>query len=121
VSTQKKEVCGENAPGLHAQEVPPAWSIAARRGVDAGLLQDRPHWACRNLGAEPGEFVVDPSVTQKEFSRPATGSIGAARCRAVTAGSVAWGLGPASCHPVSVPSQDRGGGEDPMQSAGWGQ
>jgi hypothetical protein len=79
VSTQKKEVCGENAPGLHTQEVPPAWSIAARRGIDAGLLQDRPHCACRNLGAEPGEFVVDPSVTQKEFSRPATGSIGAAR------------------------------------------
>jgi hypothetical protein len=35
-----EEVGGEYALGLRAQELPPTWSIAARCGVHASLLQD---------------------------------------------------------------------------------
>jgi hypothetical protein len=40
---------------------------------------------------------------------------------ASAAGSRASGLGPASLHQVAVPPQDGGRGDDPMQSASWGQ
>lgn len=53
--------------------------------------------------------------------RPAAAPTGAARvpCGGRRFGGV--GLGPASCHQVPVPPHDRGGGDDPMPSAGLGQ
>jgi hypothetical protein len=44
----------------------PGGAAAARSGVDAGLLEDRPYHAVRKLVAEPGEFFLDPPVTQVE-------------------------------------------------------
>ena len=58
-----KEVRGENALGLPAQELPPTWPVAARRGVDTGSFQDHPHRTGRDRVAEPGEFALDPPVT----------------------------------------------------------
>jgi hypothetical protein len=59
-----EEVGGENAAGLPAQELPPAGPVAAKGGINAGSLQDRPHGTRRDLVAKPGEFAVDaPSMT----------------------------------------------------------
>ncbi|MFL6146247.1 MAG: hypothetical protein ACJ72I_01795 [Pseudonocardiaceae bacterium] len=121
VSTQKMAVT-KMPQGLPVQEMPPAWPVAARGGVDASSLQDRPHRICRNLVAEPGEFAVDPSVTPGGVlcgqPQDQSAQLG---CCAAAAGSVASRLGPASFHQVPVPPQDRGGGDDPMQSPGLGQ
>jgi hypothetical protein len=58
-----EEICGKNAPGLYPQELPPAWPVAARSGIDAGSFENRPHGTSRNLVAKPSEFAVDVSVT----------------------------------------------------------
>jgi hypothetical protein len=63
-----EEICGKNAPGLYPQELPPAWPVAGRSGIDASLLENRPHGTSRNLVAKPSEFAVDPPVTQEQFS-----------------------------------------------------
>ena len=58
-----EEVRGENAPGLHPQELPPAGPVAARGGIDAGSFETRPHGTGCYLVAELGEFAVDAPVT----------------------------------------------------------
>lgn len=63
-----EEIGGENASGLHPQELPPAGPVAARSGIDASSLENRPHGTCRNLVAKPSELAVDPPVAQEEFS-----------------------------------------------------
>jgi hypothetical protein len=117
-----EEVRGQNAPGLHAQELSPAQPVAARCGVDTGSLQDQPHRTRRNLVAKSDEFALDPSVPPGGVLRGQPQDQPAQfGCRAAAAGSAASGLGPASFHQVPVPPQDRGGGDDPMQSASLGQ
>jgi len=56
-------VRGENAVCLGGQELSPGRAVTARRGIDTGSLQDRPHRTGRNRVAEPGEFILDPPVT----------------------------------------------------------
>jgi len=60
------EVGGENAACLGGQAPLPGGAAAASSGVDAGLLEDRPYHAGRKLVTEPGEFCLDPPVTQVE-------------------------------------------------------
>jgi hypothetical protein len=67
-SVDAEEVGGKNALGLGGQELTPGEAAAARCGVDAGSLQDRPHRAGRKLVAESGEFALDPPVPQVGFS-----------------------------------------------------
>jgi hypothetical protein len=58
VSTQKKSVA-RMPRGLCPQELPPAGPVRARSGIDAGLLENRPHRTGGDLVAKPGEFVFD--------------------------------------------------------------
>ncbi len=57
-----EEVGGENAAGLHLQELPPAGPVAARRRIHTGPLKYRPHRAGPDLVAQPGQFAVDASI-----------------------------------------------------------
>jgi len=97
-----------------------------RRGEErdhhASLLENRPHGTGRDLIAEPGQFAMDASITpggvlggQPQHQPTQLG------CRAPAAASRASGLSPASLHQVPVPPQDRGRGDDAMQSTCWGQ
>ena len=45
-----------------SQELPPCLGRATRRGLDPGLLQDRPDSAGRDPDTEPGELALDPAV-----------------------------------------------------------
>jgi hypothetical protein len=58
-----EEIGGENTVGLPAKKLPPVGSVAPRSGIDAGLLENRPHRTCRNLIAKPGQFTVTVPVT----------------------------------------------------------
>jgi hypothetical protein len=58
-----EEVSGENAVCLGAQKFWPARSFAARCGVDAGSLEDRPHGAGCKPVTKPGKFAVNPAVS----------------------------------------------------------
>jgi hypothetical protein len=84
-------------------------TIAARCGVDAGSLQDRPHRARRNRVAKPSKFAVDPPVTQGEFSeasrrthRRGSGAVGRPAVR--RRGWVQCCLTRSRCHRKIVPS-----------------
>ena len=57
-----KEVRGENAVCLGAQELPPAGPVAARGGIQAGSLQNRPHRARRKPITQASKLTVDPAV-----------------------------------------------------------
>jgi hypothetical protein len=57
-----EKVGGDNALCLGSQELSPGRAIAARCGVDAGSLEDRPDGAGRNRITESGEFAVDVST-----------------------------------------------------------
>src|SRR6185312_3026118 len=84
----------------------PAGPVVARGGIDASLLENRPHGTCRDLVAKLGQFTVDSPVTpgrvlgsqpqdqppQLEWGAPATGA-------------VASRLSPASLHQIPVPPQ----------------
>ena len=85
-------------------------TIAARCGVDARSLDDRPHRARRNRVAKPGEFAVDAPVTpggvlcgQPQDQPTQFG------CRAAACGAAAR-RGPALLDQVPAPSQDRARG-----------
>lgn len=89
-----EEVRGENAPCLGAQELPPGGAVVARRGVDAGSLQDRPHRTRRDRLAEPGEFALDPTVTPGGVLRgQSQDQLARLECPRAVAGAAA-GLGP---------------------------
>ena len=64
-----KEVCGENAVCLGAQELSPAGPVAARCGIQAGSFQDRPHRARRKPVAQASKLTVDPAVTPGRILR----------------------------------------------------
>jgi hypothetical protein len=53
-----EKVGGENALCLDGQELSPGGAIAARCGVDAGSLENRPHRARRNRVAQPNKFTL---------------------------------------------------------------
>ena len=57
-----EEVAGDDPAGLGSQELPPRLRRPARRGLDPGLLQDRPHGAGRDPDTESGELALDPPV-----------------------------------------------------------
>ncbi len=116
-----EEVGGENAPGLSAQELPPAGPVAARGGIDAGPLENRLHGTGRDLVAKPGQFAMDAPISPggvvggQPQHQPAQLGWGAP-----AAGAVTPVLDPAPLHQVPVPPQNRGRGDDPMRSAGLG-
>ena len=58
-----EEIGGENPVGLPAKKLPPAGPVAARSGIDAGLLENRPYGTCRTLIAQPGQFTVTVPLT----------------------------------------------------------
>jgi hypothetical protein len=76
----------------------------SRRGIDTSSLENRPHPTCRDLVAKPGEFAVDASIPQEEFSA-ASRSTNRRNSdpTAAAADSVTAGLSPASLHQVPVP------------------
>ena len=120
VSTQNKSVAKMPCAGAN-QELSPGRAIAARCGVDAGSLENRPPRAGRHRITKPRKFTPDAPVTPAGVLRgqpqdqPA--QLG---CRATSCDATArWG--PALLDQVSVPSHDRGGGDDPRQLAGRGQ
>jgi hypothetical protein len=63
-----KQVRGENAVCLGAQEFSPARPFAARCRIDTGSLQNRPHRVRRKLEAHASQFAMDPLVPQVAFS-----------------------------------------------------
>jgi hypothetical protein len=63
-----EEIGGENPVGLPAKKLPPAGPVAARSGIDVGLLENRPYGTCRTLIAQPGQFTVTAPLTPQEFS-----------------------------------------------------
>ncbi len=117
-----EEVGGEDAVGLGGEELPPGGAATARRGIDAGSLQDHPHRAGRKSVAEPGEFTVDPPVPPGRVLRGQTQhQLAQLGCRGSAAGAAVSRLVPSPCHQIPVPAQHRFGGHDPMQSASLGQ
>ena len=60
-----EEIGGENPVGLPAKKLPPAGPVAARSGIDVGLLENRPYGTCRKLIAQPGQFTVNALVTPR--------------------------------------------------------
>jgi hypothetical protein len=113
--------------GQHCREMPavddqhPVQQFTAdSSGIDAGSLEDRPHGTCRKLVAKPSEFAVDAPVTpggvlggQPQTTRRSSGAM----CRPPLRLRRGW-IQRRFTSPV--PPQDRGRGDDPMQSAGWG-
>jgi hypothetical protein len=65
-----EKVGGENSLCLGGQELSPGRAIAARCGVDAGSLEDRPDRARRNRVTESGEFAVDVSTARENWIWP---------------------------------------------------
>jgi hypothetical protein len=57
-----KEVARDDAAGLRAQEGPPRLRRPTRRGIDPGLLQDRPNGAGGDPDTESCELALDPPV-----------------------------------------------------------
>jgi hypothetical protein len=82
-----EEVRGENAVCLGAQEFSPAWSFAARGGVDAGSLQDQPHHVPDFVRRVDGVEVV-VNVRADERTEPADAEVFAATAAACDA--VGW-------------------------------
>jgi hypothetical protein len=109
------------------------WAWAVRNCLQVGplrggagsmpaRLEDQPHRAGRKLVAEPGKFALDPPVAPGRVLRGQSQyQLAQFGCRATAAGAAASRLAPASPHQVPVPAQHRGGGDDPMHSAGLGQ
>jgi hypothetical protein len=60
---------GNDSAGLGWQELPPCLGGASRRGLDPGLLQDRPDGAGRDPDTEPGEFALNPPGSPNLGSR----------------------------------------------------
>jgi hypothetical protein len=111
--------------------MPWAWAVRnclqvgpLRRGAGSmpARLEDQPHRAGRKLVAEPGKFALDPPVAPDRVLRGQSQyQLAQFGYRATAAGAAASRLAPASPHQVPVPAQHRGGGDDPMHSAGLGQ
>jgi hypothetical protein len=116
-----EDVGRENALCLDGQELSSGEAIAARRGVDAGLLEDRPHRARRNRVAKPSKLTPDAPVTPRGVLCGQPQDQPAQLGRRATACGATAGLGPALLDQVPVPSHDRGWSDDPRQLAGLGQ
>jgi hypothetical protein len=95
-----KEVQRQDPVRLGPQELGPARSLPAGRGIDAGVLEDLPDRGRRHGEAESGQFAVDAAVTPRlvlpgkpQHHRPDL----SVRCRAP---------GPALARPAQPPAAD---------------
>jgi hypothetical protein len=55
-----KEVQGQDPLRLRPQELGPPWTVAARRRIDPGVLEDLPDRGRRHGDAQSRELAVDP-------------------------------------------------------------
>jgi hypothetical protein len=78
-----QEVDGEDPGGLSCQELPPGRAPAARRRIDARVMQDLPHRGRRNGETEFHQLAVNPAVSpQRVLRRQADDETGDAQdCR----------------------------------------
>src|SRR6266852_1343111 len=60
-----EEVQRQDPLRLGPQELGPARSLPAGRGIDAGVLEDLPDRGRRHGDAEPGQLAVDAAVTPR--------------------------------------------------------
>ena len=116
-----EEVGGENALCLGGRNCLQVGPLRRGAGSMPARVEDRPHRACRNWVAKPGEFAVDPPVIPGGVLRGQPQDQPAQVGGRVTACGAAAGLGPALLDQVPVPSHDRGWSDDPRQLAGLGQ
>jgi hypothetical protein len=101
----------------------PAWWASARRATHSAAVAKAtrcPAWP--QSDSQSGEFAVDASVPPgRVLGGQPQDQLPQLWWGASAAGAVASGLGPASLDQIQVPPQDRGRGDDPMQSACSGQ
>ena len=65
-----QEVGGEDPGGLRVQELPPGWSVPARRGVDVRGAQDFIDGRCCDGQAQLGQLAVNtPVAPERVFVR----------------------------------------------------
>jgi hypothetical protein len=102
-----EEVTRQHGVGLGGQELLPGRSRPARRRVDAGLVQDLPDRAGRDLVAEADQFTADPAMP------PAGVLLGHSQHQLTDLGADRWSsgcgvrVGPVPGDQPAVPAQQR--------------
>ena len=108
------EVDGEDRVGLRGQELSPGRSGSSWRGIESGVLQDRPDGRGGDGVAESDELALDPSIPPAGILAGHAQHQGAdRRC----GGWSAWPsarVGPAAGDELGVPAQQRPGRHQPQ-------
>ena len=116
-----EEVASEDAVGLGSEELPPCWSGAAGRGVDAGVVNNVPHGAGGDPVAEADQLAVDASVSPGRVVRSQ------AQHQLPDLPGDGWPPGlavrvcPVAGDQLAVPAQQRRRGEEEDRPAGAGE